>query len=50
MNDQLDVNDLVNGLLEQVAQQAKEIAVLRAHLMAYQKPKAAGGEEEDGNE
>lgn len=32
MNSQLDANDLVNALLEQIGNQAKEIAILKAHL------------------
>lgn len=32
MSKQADANDLVNGLLETVAQQAKEIALLRVQL------------------
>jgi hypothetical protein len=32
MSKQVDANDLVNGLLETVAQQAKEIALLRVQL------------------
>lgn len=32
MNSQLDANDLVNALLEQIGSQAKEIAILKAHL------------------
>lgn len=32
MSDQIDVQDIVNGLLNQVGEQAKEIALLRIQL------------------
>lgn len=51
MNEQLDVNDLVNGLLEQIGAQAKEIAILKAHLAAAQKvAPAKEGDDVDGDE
>jgi RNA-binding protein YhbY len=28
----MDANDLINGLLEQIAEQSKEIALLKVHL------------------
>jgi hypothetical protein len=50
MSKQIDVNELVNGLLDQVAQQAKEIAMLRVHLAIATKDDAEEGVAEDGND
>jgi hypothetical protein len=32
MTDQMDVNDLVNGLLDEVAEQARQLALLKIQL------------------
>lgn len=49
MSEQIEVNDLVNGLLDQIANQAKEIAMLRVQLAVALKPQESAGDA-DGDE
>lgn len=45
---QIDVNDIVNGLLEQIAAQSREIAILKAQITAL--TKSPEGEEANGSD
>lgn len=49
MNNELDVNDVVNGLLEQIGNLSREIALLRVQFSIVLKQNA-GGDEENGDE
>jgi cell division septum initiation protein DivIVA len=42
MDDKLDINDVINGLLEQIASQARDIAVLKASIIAATKSADTG--------
>lgn len=42
---QIDVNDVVNGLLEQVVDLSRQNAILKAQVAALQKPGEAPGDE-----
>lgn len=46
MEKTIDVNDMVNGLLECIANQAKEVALLKVQLALLSKTEDAGEEEE----
>lgn len=50
MSDQIDVNDLVNGLLDQISTQARELAVLRVQLTLANKQLAESAGDADGDE
>ncbi len=49
MSKQIDANELINGLIDQIGEQAKEIALLKVQLSIHLKSEESeGGELEDG--
>lgn len=50
MSSQLDINDVVNGLLDQIAQQARQIAMLNVQLQIAQSIAESDSSEPEGGE